>query len=71
MGHAFLRTDFILLPGGSAYLYGTHGRSVGEVSQFLLTRSLWLILIEFTLVGFGRNLNFGRGLFTAFLTENA
>jgi uncharacterized membrane protein len=53
---------FIFLAGLSAYHYGTRGRSTGEVSRFLLTRGLWLILIEFTLVrlgwSFSLNLNF-------------
>ncbi len=44
---------FIFLAGMSAYLYGTRGRSTGEVSRFLLTRGFWLIAIEFTLVRLG------------------
>ncbi len=44
---------FVLLAGVSAYLYGTRGRSAADVSRFLLTRGLWLIFVEFTLVGFG------------------
>src|SRR5437763_8803071 len=56
---------FILLAGVSAYLYGTRGRTRGEVSWFLLTRGLWLILIEFTVVSFGWNLNFAGELFIA------
>ena len=44
---------FILLAGVSAYLYGTSGRTVADVSRFLLTRGLWLIVIEFTVVRLG------------------
>lgn len=44
---------FIFLAGTSAYLYGAHGRTVGEVSRFLFTRGLWLIVIEFTVVRLG------------------
>jgi uncharacterized membrane protein len=44
---------FILLAGVSAYLYGTSGRTAAEVSRFLFTRGLWLIVIEFTVVRLG------------------
>ena len=55
----------MLLAGLSAYLYGTLGHTKGEVSWFLFTRGLWLILIEFTVVSFGWNLNFTGDLFIA------
>jgi uncharacterized membrane protein len=48
----FCAPIFILLSGISAYLYGERGRSVGEVSWFLLTRGFWLIVIQFTVVRF-------------------
>lgn len=47
---------FILLAGVSAHLYGVRGRSAWETSRFLLTRGLWLVFVEFTIVSFGWNL---------------
>lgn len=48
---------FILLTGLSAWLYGqTHSRA--ETSRYLLTRGLFLMLLEVTLVGFGWSAQF-------------
>jgi uncharacterized membrane protein len=56
---------FIFLAGVSAYLYGTRGRSTGEVSRFLLTRGFWLIVIEFTLVRLGWSFSLNLDFFVA------
>jgi uncharacterized membrane protein len=48
---------FIFLAGLSAFLYGL-GRPTGDLSRFLFTRGLWLILIDFTLIKFGWRLEF-------------
>ena len=49
---------FVLLAGAGAFLYGAAGRrSRGEISRFLLSRGLWLVLIELTIVNFAWNFN--------------
>ncbi len=54
----FCAPTFVLLAGAGAYLYGRRGHTRGEVSRFLLTRGLWMIVLELTVVRFGWFFNF-------------
>lgn len=44
---------FVFLAGTGAYLQWARGKSKRELSKFLVTRGLWLIVLEFTVVKFG------------------
>jgi uncharacterized membrane protein len=46
----FCAPVFVFLAGTSAYLQFARGKSKGELSRFLVTRGVWLIFIEVTLV---------------------
>src|SRR5207249_4425245 len=41
---------FVFLAGTGAYLQFAHGKSKRELSRFLISRGLWLIFLEFTVV---------------------
>lgn len=49
----FCAPVFFLLAGVGASLSLAHGRTVPEISRFLLTRGLWLVLLELTVVSLG------------------
>jgi uncharacterized membrane protein len=52
---------FVFLAGLSVWLQKANGKSPGDLSRFLATRGVWLIVLEFTLIGLG--FNFGWWLF--------
>ena len=49
---------FVFLAGTGAFLSLGRGRSKPELSYFLVTRGLWLIVLEYTLVPFGWTFGF-------------
>jgi uncharacterized membrane protein len=57
----FCAPVFVFLAGTGAYMQLARGKSKPELSRFLLTRGLWLIVLEFTVVRLGLtfNLNYG------------
>jgi uncharacterized membrane protein len=66
----FCAPTFIFLAGISAFLYGAQGRnnqarSTWDVSRFLVTRGLWLVLIEFTVVRIGWSFDIHFNYFVA------
>jgi uncharacterized membrane protein len=58
----FCAPMFFFLAGVGAFLYGRR-KSGQELRRFLWTRGLWLILIEFTIVGTAWSFQFPWGFF--------
>lgn len=54
----FCAPVFVFLAGTGAYLQFARGKSKGEMSKFLVTRGLWLVVLEFTVVRCAAFLNF-------------
>src|SRR5258705_2323331 len=59
----FCAPIFVFLAGTGAYFQLSRGKSKRELSRFLITRGLWLILLEVTLVRLGIFFNVNYSLF--------
>jgi uncharacterized membrane protein len=46
---------FVFLAGTGAFLWGARGRTKDEISRYLLTRGLWLVALELTVVNWEWN----------------
>jgi uncharacterized membrane protein len=46
---------FVFLAGVSVYLQSANGKGKPQLTRFLLTRGVWLIVLELTVVSFGLN----------------
>ena len=49
---------FIALAGASTYLQKVRGKTSQQVGKLLLTRGLWLVFLEVTVISFGWSFNF-------------
>ncbi len=61
----FCAPVFMLLAGAGAYLSLDRGRTKAEASWFLLTRGLWLLVLELTVARFGWQFNLDYGFSSA------
>ncbi|MEJ7622644.1 MAG: heparan-alpha-glucosaminide N-acetyltransferase domain-containing protein [Pyrinomonadaceae bacterium] len=59
----FCAPAFVFLSGVSIYLQKSYGKSNRELAWFLVTRGLWLVLLEFTVVRLGIVFNLDYSFF--------
>lgn len=55
----FCAPVFVFLAGTGAFLSGARGKTIAELSRFLWTRGLMLVIFELTIIEFAWKFNFG------------
>ncbi|WP_448698564.1 DUF1624 domain-containing protein [Mucilaginibacter sp. AW1-3] len=59
----FCAATFVFLAGTGAFLSLTRGKTKGEAARFLISRGIWLIILELTLVNWGFSMEHGEWRF--------
>jgi len=59
----YCAATFVFLAGAGAFLSLSRGKAKGEAARFLISRGIWLIILELTLVNWGFSMNHGTWQF--------
>jgi len=60
----YCAATFVFLAGTGAFLSLSRGKTKGEAARFLLSRGIWLIILEITLINWGFSMNHGTWQFS-------